>query len=123
MSNFKNIIWDWNGTLLNDIDLCINSMNQLLKRRGLKTISKEYYKDIFTFPVIEYYKELGFNFEKESFKIPAHEFIEVYKSNFNSCSLHTDAIEIIKFFNFKGVNQFILSAMEQEELGRTVKMP
>jgi hypothetical protein len=61
-TNYKNIIWDWNGTLLNDITICIKSMNILLKERTLPLISEDKYRDIFTFPVRNYYEQLGFDF-------------------------------------------------------------
>src|SRR3972149_3249145 len=121
MDNYKNIIWDWNGTLLNDIDLCISSINRLLEKRKLPLIKKDYYKEIFTFPVIDYYKKIGFDFSKEPFEVPALEFINEYKKNFFSCSLHHGAGEILDYFNKKSKNQYILSAMEQGELEQTVK--
>ena len=59
---YKHIIWDWNGTLLNDRWVCVNGINNCLKKRGLSSISEETYKSIFTFPVKDYYKKLGFDF-------------------------------------------------------------
>ena len=61
----KHIIWDWNGTLLDDCWLCVESINKLLLKRGLPLIDKEKYLDIFCFPVEDYYIKLGFDFEKE----------------------------------------------------------
>ncbi|MCK4288095.1 MAG: HAD hydrolase-like protein, partial [Bacteroidales bacterium] len=61
----KTIIWDWNGTLLNDIDICINSINILLEHRNIENLTKEIYKEIFTFPVKDYYSKAGFDFTKE----------------------------------------------------------
>lgn len=115
------VIWDWNGTLLNDIDLCINSINKLLKARGLPQIVTKTYKEIFSFPVQDYYKTLGFNFEKEDFSIPAHQFIELYKEGFDNCSLQKNADKVLTYFKEKGVRQFVLSAMEHEMLEKTLK--
>ena len=62
----KNIVfWDWNGTLLDDVDVCIEAMNRLLERRGMDLISIERYRDIFDFPVKNYYEKLGFDFDNE----------------------------------------------------------
>ena len=63
----KHIVWDWNGTLLNDNWLAIKAINILLKRYNLPLITLEQYLAVFTFPVIDYYKELGFDFNKTSF--------------------------------------------------------
>ena len=48
---YKHIVWDWNGTLLDDLWLCIESINFVLESRGMSQVDKESYKSIFTFPV------------------------------------------------------------------------
>ena len=63
----KTIIWDWNGTLLDDLDLSLESVNILLEERNLPALSVEKYKDIFCFPIVDYYVKAGFDFEKEAF--------------------------------------------------------
>ena len=118
----NSIIWDWNGTLLNDIDLCINSINSLLKNRNLPLTNTKAYKDIFSFPVQEYYKTLGFDFEKEDFSVPAHQYIDFYNAGFENCSLQKNAIEVLSYFRENGVRQFVLSAMEHKMLEKTLKL-
>ncbi len=118
----NSIIWDWNGTLLNDVELCISSVNSLLKDRNLPQINTKKYKDIFSFPVKEYYKTLGFDFELEDFSVPAHQYIELYYSGFDSCSLQKNAVEVLTHFRQKGIRQFVLSAMEHEMLEETLKI-
>ena len=55
-----NIIWDWNGTLLDDIDISMEALNQLLEAQHLPLVlEKEEYRRYFQFPVIEYYKKVG----------------------------------------------------------------
>jgi phosphoglycolate phosphatase len=118
----NSVIWDWNGTLPNDIDLCINSINSLLKNRELPEINTRSYKEIFSFPVQEYYKTLGFDFEKEDFSVPAHQYIDLYYAGFDSCSLQKQAVEALTHFRENGVRQFVLSAMEHEMLEKTLKL-
>lgn len=118
----NSVIWDWNGTLLNDIDLCISSINALLADRKIPQINKETYKEVFSFPVKEYYKNIGFDFEKEDFSIPAHQFIDLYTRNFDSCPLQHSAVEVLSYLREKGVRQFVLSAMEHEMLEKTLEM-
>ena len=57
---YKHVIWDWNGTLLDDRWLCVEGINQGLLKRGLPIISEKTYRKVFTFPVEDYYKKLGF---------------------------------------------------------------
>lgn len=116
INHIKGIIWDWNGTLLNDTQLAVESMNRILLKRGLPVLSISRYKNVFTFPVKDYYQEIGFDFEKEPFEIPAVEFIDYYNLMVRECSLHGNAIEILNYFKDCGIRQFILSAMKQETL-------
>lgn len=121
MNQLKSIIWDWNGTLLNDLDFCISTINILLEKRNLPLLNRNSYKEVFSFPVKDYYQAIGFDFTKEDFAIPAKEFIDLYDSRVKSCSLHDSAIEILTFFKAKGIRQFVLSAMKQTMLEKTLK--
>lgn len=118
----ENIIWDWNGTLLNDVEICIRSMNVVLEKRKLSLLDAESYREVFTFPVKDYYRELGFDFEKEAFEIPAMEFIEEFTRNLPIAPLHIQAKRMLNYFKDKGYRQFILSAMEQDALQKSVSM-
>ena len=53
--NYKHIIWDYNGTLLNDVKLCVTIINEMLKARNLPVMSIERYRKLFDFPVKDYY--------------------------------------------------------------------
>jgi len=116
MFKYKNIIWDWNGTLLNDVDICIDAMNILLKDRNLQQLSHEKYKSVFTFPVRDYYKAVGFNFDKEDFEKPAVEFIDNYNKLGYKAKLHKGVIELLKKADDLKISQYILSAMEHNSL-------
>lgn len=116
------IIWDFNGTLLNDMQVCIDCMNVMLRKRGLAPLDLPRYREIFTFPVREYYNELGFDFTKEPFDIPAHQFIDLYRENLHLAPLQPGVEDILTYFREKGFRQVILSAMEQEFLEETLKM-
>ena len=115
------IIWDWNGTLLNDLDFCISTINKLLLKRNLPLLSQNSYKEVFSFPVKDYYQAIGFNFEEEDFSIPAKEFIDLYDNGVVECNLHLPSIEILTHFKELGIRQFVLSAMKQNMLEKTLK--
>lgn len=115
------IIWDWNGTLLDDLDFCVSTINVLLKKRNLPLLSHNSYKEVFSFPVKNYYEAIGFNFDQEDFSIPAKEFIDLYDSNVKNCRLHQSAVEVLTHFQKAGIKQFVLSAMKQNMLEQTLK--
>lgn len=116
MDHFKGVIWDWNGTLLNDATLAVQIINEMLEKRGLPVLSYTGYKDVFSFPVKDYYQRIGFDFELESFELPALEFIESYNRQVSGCHLHQDALAVLNYFQSSGIRQFILSAMKQDTL-------
>ena len=58
----KHIVWDWNGTLLDDRWLTIAVMNRLLARRNMDELTEDRYLQLFTFPGIDYNRRLGFDF-------------------------------------------------------------
>lgn len=116
------IIWDWNGTLLNDMQLCVRTMNELLERRQLPLLTIDGYREVFSFPVKDYYEKIGFDFSNEPFEIPAIEFITRYNDQMGGCSLHLDSVNVLRYFNSVGINQFVLSAMRQKELEDNLKL-
>lgn len=113
---YKHIIWDWNGTLLDDVDLCVNIINTLLIKRKLSTISIEYYREVFSFPIIAYYKKIGFDFAQESFESIGTEFITEYERRRSQCALMADAHKTLEHISQLGLTQSILSASKQSYL-------
>ena len=70
MLHMKHIIWDWNGTLLDDLDVSMDALNSILTKEQLPLVlDKDEYRKYFQFPVIEYYKKVGFDFAKTPFPI------------------------------------------------------
>jgi phosphoglycolate phosphatase len=95
-------------------------MNLLLAERGLPLLDTKKYREVFSFPVKDYYQVLGFDFTKEDFSMPAHQYIDFYNRRFNECALQEYTVEVLQFFRTKGVRQFVLSAMEHEMLEKTL---
>jgi phosphoglycolate phosphatase len=120
IENYKHIIWDWNGTLFNDIELCTNIMNQLLDEAELPNISIEKYREVFTFPVIDYYKALGHDVGSENWEKISHQFINEYETNKYKFSIYPDAKKVLSKIENLGISQSILSAYKQETLDELV---
>ena len=113
---YKHIIWDWNGTLLNDNWLSIKSINTLLVKYDLPEIELKKYREIFTFPVIEYYKKLGFDFSKDPFSKVGTEFIHEYTARMYEPMLHSNSLEILEMIRQNKLTQSILSASKLQLL-------
>ena len=110
---YTHIIWDFNGTLFADIDAGIVSVNTMLKERSLPEIpSVEAYREVFRFPVIDYYRDVGFDFEAEPFDVLAPIWIELYNKNSANAPLQEYAKETLEEFKRLGIPQLLLSATE-----------
>lgn len=113
---YKTIIWDWNGTLLDDLELSLCSVNVLLEDRNLQKLSIDRYKEIFGFPVIDYYRKAGFDFEKEPFEFPAKQYVKLYAAGAPDLKLFPDVTETLNFFKERNYQQIVLSAMKDDNL-------
>lgn len=114
--NYKHIIWDWNGTLVDDAWLCVDVMNQLLVKRGMTMLTVDRYREVFDFPVKEYYRRLGFNFDEEPFEVPGTEFIEGYRARWREAHLQADTMTTLQKIHQAGITQSLLSAAIQQLL-------
>ncbi len=113
---YKHIIWDWNGTLLNDVHIAIECMNRLLQKRHLPLLDTHRYKNIFSFPVKDYYSQLGFDFNVEPFEKLAAEYISEFRSEDNDFRLYNGTELVLEYINQLGIGQSILSASQEGEL-------
>ena len=109
----KNVFFDFNGTLIDDIDLTLDIENKLLVQRGLNAVTKEFYLDNFCFPVINYYKKSGFDLTKINFSELNAEFMNEYTERFLKDSKLFDDVEItLKKLKENGYKVYIYSASE-----------
>ena len=113
---YKHIIWDWNGTLLDDAWLSVSVMNRLLAQRNLPTLTLETYRAVFAFPVRGYCQALGFDFEQQSFEDLSIEFIAQYEARRHECALAPAAVAVLTRIAAAGIGQSILSAYRQDDL-------
>jgi len=116
MNQYKYILWDWNGTLLDDVWLSVDTINVLLNKYKLPAISAQDYKEQFNFPVKEYYEKIGFDFSQFDFPTVGQEYIDQYNTRRFECNLHAGSLQMIERFAQEKIGQFVLSAREQKQL-------
>jgi len=121
IEKYKHIIWDWNGTIIDDVDLCVELINWLLKEKNLKTITKQEYKNVFTIPVKNYYSALGFDFEKEPFEVIGKRWMDEYERRKFECTAYDGVADVMEKINKLGIGQSILSAYSQHTLEEMVE--
>lgn len=116
LDQYSTIIWDWNGTLLNDCWLCIDVVNKLLQNHNQRQLDEVAYKSVFGFPIIDYYQKIGMDFNIEPFDDLTKRFIGDYDANVKQCQLQQGAIEVLNACNRNGLHQFILTAAHKESV-------
>jgi len=121
MKSYKHVIWDWNGTILDDVELCVEVVNRLKAERGQPPISVERYRTIFGFPVERYYLDAGFDFSKEPFEKVGKEWMDGYEKEKYACGLRAGVTEVLGEIFSSGTGQSVLSAYSQRPLEEAVE--
>ena len=115
----KRVYWDWNGTLINDVDVCIDITNKFLMSKGAKPITKDFYLKNFTIPVVKYYESLNLK------GVPHEELTEFFISDYRNqrAQLYSGTENLLSDLYELKVEQLILSAAHTEELKEQLKKP
>jgi phosphoglycolate phosphatase len=106
------LIWDWNGTLLDDAAASLASLNVMLVRRRLPPITLRRYRRSFGFPVKPYYAQLGFDLGTEDWDRICVEFHEAYRRFARDSRLRPGASRALQRFRGLGLRMHVLSASE-----------
>ncbi len=109
----KEIVWDWNGTLINDTSLCVDILNKILFLHDQPSISIEYYRNNFSFPVSAFYKGISLPSSGKKFDDLSLSFISEYRLKWKECNLQPGVLQILKLIQQLGLRQSILSAGNQ----------
>ncbi len=112
----KHVFLDFNGTLINDIDLCLDLLNEFLNDQNKPSITKQRYKEIFTFPIKDYYRAAGIDFNIESYESLAIKFIKKYQPASLKCGLFDCVVPTLKKLKEKNIKIYLLSASEKHNL-------
>ena len=114
--NKKHIIFDWNGTLIDDAWIFVDILNVLLIKRNLNQIHLNDYQELFCFPIINFYQNLGFDVTPEAFNILKEEFVVEYNKRQFLAQLFPDTIDTLNSIICHNIKLSILSASNQQIL-------
>lgn len=115
----KHIIWDWNGTLQDDVLAAIAGINVLLEQRGMPLVDIKKHRELFSFPVRNYYIALGFDLENEDWNELSNTFIKAFLAE-PSTNLFDWTIPTLAYFKEKEIGMSLVSAAEENTLKQTV---
>jgi len=114
LKGYKIILWDWNGTILNDVDLCVGISNEVLRKSGLKELDVQHYKDVFGFPITAYYERIGIDLRKVSMESLTKQFIASYMASVRECNLQNEVEKVLTHLKAVEKKQYILTAAHTE---------
>ena len=112
------VLWDWNGTLLDDTDAAIGALNAVLRRRGLPAVSRAWYRAHFAFPVRPVYAACGIDLAHEDWNALAQEYHDAYAAL--PKRLNAEARTALSRVRAAGGGQSIVSALRQDLLDAAV---
>lgn len=112
----SHVIWDWNGTLLDDLDLCVEIGSDVLEQFGYARVTREAYLAQFRFPVVEYYKSIGVDLERTSFEEMTHHFMTTYQTRVMHSHLFEGTQAMLAELVANGSKCSVLSATHEPDL-------
>ena len=117
----KTIIFDFNGTLLDDVEINCEIFNLLARDYNARSITMAEYKEVFDFPVIDAYRKWGFDVDNGNFENIATSFHNYYNSMvYERCDIFKNARILLK--ELKGKYDLVcLSASKAETLVSQLK--
>lgn len=121
MTGYKNVVWDWNGTLLDDVAVGHAALCRMLGKRGLPLLTLQQYKDLFAFPVKDFYESVGFDFDRYDWHEVSLDFVTTYDLLAEGrLALTAGAEKVLKDLQAAGTKLYILSALNEESLHKMV---
>ena len=113
------LVWDWNGTLLDDLSLVVSSTNHTFAAVGGRSVDSDEHRRLFRRPVAEFYAEiLGRAVDAAEFEELDRIFHEAYRVGLTTASLAADAEAAIKAWPG---SQSLLSMWFHDELVPAVR--
>lgn len=110
LTPYEHIIWDWNGTVVNDLEQAIDSLATLMQENGLPRITKDEYLLEFGFPIRDLYIKLGFDMENLCFDQLCDRYTEIFnRDRAFKAKLHDGMHELLEGLSHHKT-QSILSA-------------
>ena len=117
----SHVIWDWNGTLVNDADLCVEIVNELLVEFDQKPINIKFYLENFELPVKKFYRKIGLPTTLDLYDYLSNNFIQSYREKYVRCQLQIGALKCIYKLCSFNITQSVLSAGMQSDLDIFIK--
>ncbi len=116
------VVWDWNGTLLDDLEIIIEATNVGISVYGVPPMDEDVYRDHFTRPVRAFYDSLfGRPISDMEWAHLNKSFHDEYYARVERAALTRDAIPAMEEVAARGWTQSLLSMSVQSRLTEAVE--
>ncbi|MQA05286.1 MAG: HAD hydrolase-like protein [Streptosporangiales bacterium] len=113
----KHIVWDWNGTLLHDVDIVVRTMNETLVQVGFTPVTVEEYRAAYCRPIRTFYAKLvGRELSDEEWVWLDDAFHDIYHVRARECVLSPGAERALDEWCDLGGSQSLLSMYHHDQL-------
>ncbi len=117
LSGVQRVVWDWNGTLFDDLHVVVEAVNRGIAPWGVAPITLEDYRDHYTRPVRDFYSRIfGRTVSEAEWTDLDRRFHAGYTELLDRAVLNGDALAALERVASAGVPQSLLSMFPHEEL-------
>ncbi len=110
---YHTILWDWNGTLIDDAVTSLNCVNDMLTEINKPLISLEQYYTYVETPIIGFYRHILTEDELD-FPVISKSFHDSYNNRIKETHLAAGAKATLKKLKENGAKQYIITATKEE---------
>lgn len=116
------LVWDWNGTLLDDNTAVVGATNAAFGEIGLAPITVEQYRETYCVPIPRFYERLMGRLPTDAeWERMDSAFHRHYTAQRDACGLTAGAAELLAQWQLTGRSQSIMSMYQHEELVPVVR--
>ena len=119
--SYTDIIWDWNGTLVDDVAVSVDCVNDIFTLYNMPHTTVDEYLSVIT-PSLEDYYGRYFDMSRHTMTELLSLFQKYYKQRANQLVLMNGAADALRLLKESGKRQYIVSSFEQSALNDSVKM-
>ena len=123
MPQIKGVLFDWNGTVLDDANASLAGANALFSAAGCKEISLARFRKTFQIPIDQYVNQNGLS--KSEYKKNVVEFQRIFRNEYREhvkyCKTKKNARKLLQWLQKKKIKIGILSADMEEDIHFNLK--
>lgn len=113
----EHVVWDWNGTLFDDLHIVVEAVNRGIRELGTGPITLDDYRDHYTRPVRVFYDRVfGRRLADHEWQRLDELFHDGYRALLEQATLRQDARKALELVRERSLSQSLLSMFPHDEL-------